>query len=379
MMVNHGHQSYFISKGGRRTLFKLTERKKINDVEVIFINKIGFPTFKISQLKKLNKFLNEKAFNNYVIKLIKREKISIIHAHYNLQTCLYFLNLRKEYNLDFKFVMRFAGMLWYEELKKKPELYTSYKYIFENSDLVNFISEGLYQLYERICMENKFEFRINNYFILDIGVKIRGVKEGHSEDKVLKLVMATRFSQYQKRQDLIIKAIELLNNTIPVSLVLIGSGPNKDNIQHLIDITDLKDNVKIVSFIPQNQLWEYLKEFDLLCHACEYEGLSKIILESMEMGLPVLVSDVLPLNNYIEDGVTGFLAKNTPEDWAATINKVYQKRGELQRISNNSRQFIENQYDAKKKYTDVYKRVQRIDKMNNCFCFNHFGNPHFLL
>ncbi|MDX9790952.1 MAG: hypothetical protein RBT61_09005, partial [Candidatus Kapabacteria bacterium] len=65
MMVNHGHQSYFISKGGRRTLFKLTERKKINDVEVIFINKIGFPTFKISQLKKLNKFLNEKAFNNY--------------------------------------------------------------------------------------------------------------------------------------------------------------------------------------------------------------------------------------------------------------------------------------------------------------------------
>lgn len=45
-------------------------------------------------------------------------------------------------------------------------------------------------------------------------------------------------------------------------------------------------------FVPSAELWNHLQTYGLLAQICDFEGLSKIALETMVRGLPGLVSEV---------------------------------------------------------------------------------------
>jgi len=362
MMAVKGHQSVFVTRGGNR-FFKLVDKQTVNQVQVYTLHKFKLPFFKRIVFWRINKSIN-KRINNYLIKkILKKHKTSIVHVHYNLTNCLYFLRLREKNNLNYKFVMRFAGMNWYETIKKQPHLLKHYTYIFEKSDAINFISEGLYQLYNQVCKEKDYKFKIQNSFILDIGSNLEQMPVklyNKIDNKEFRMVMATRFSDYQKRQDILVDAVAEIKNEVPFRLYLIGSGPTSEIIEKKIEEKSLSEQVKIIPFMPQEELWDFLMESDLLCHACEYEGLSKVIIESMGMGLPVLASNVLPLNKYIVDNKSGFLSDNTPTVWAQKIIEIYSIRDTLPQISKNAREYIKANYDSNKnieKYEEIFAEL----------------------
>src|SRR5690554_5279686 len=362
MMAVKGHQSVFVTRGGNR-FFKLVDKQTVNQVQVYTLHKFKLPFFKRIVFWRINKSIN-KRINNYLIKkILKKHKITVVHAHYNLGTCSYFLKLRENNPLNYKFVMRFAGMLWYEDLKKHPHLLGDYAYIFEKSDAINFVSEGLYQLYNKACGENGYQFTIQHSFILDIGTNLKQLPEiqySIQQEREFTMVMASRFTDYQKRQDLLVAAVAEIKGKVPFKLYLIGSGPTSEIIEKKIEEKSLSEQVKIIPFLPQNELWDFLSDSDLLCHACEYEGSSKIIIESMGMGLPVLASNVIPLNKYIVDNKTGFLINNTPKDWAQKIIEVYSIRDTLPQISKNAREYIKVNYDSNKnieKYEEIFAEL----------------------
>ena len=97
--------------------------------------------------------------------------------------------------------------------------------------------------------------------------------------------------------------------------------------------------------MEQQQLWQEMRQADLLCHACDYEGTSKIILESMALGLPVLASDVTPVNDYVIDGYNGFLVDNDPAMWAEKITALACDKSERIRVSLNSMAYINENYN----------------------------------
>ena len=100
---------------------------------------------------------------------------------------------------------------------------------------------------------------------------------------------------------------------------MIGSGATQGAVARQRDALGLTEAIEIVPFMAQDRLWETMRRSDLLCHPCDYEGVSKIILEAMMLGLPVLASDVAPLPDYVIEGETGFRAANTPEAWAERL------------------------------------------------------------
>lgn len=362
MMATQGHQSVFVTQGGSRFL-KWVDKKTINQVQVYTLYKFKLPVFNTTFFKRINKLVSTRIKNYLIKKILKKHKITVVHAHYNLGTCSYFLKLRENNRLNYKFVMRFAGMLWYEDLKKHPHLLGDYAYIFEKSDAINFVSEGLYQLYNKACGENGYQFTIQHSFILDIGTNLKQLPEiqySIQQEREFTMVMASRFTDYQKRQDLLVAAVAEIKGKVPFKLYLIGSGPTSEIIEKKIEEKSLSEQVKIIPFLPQNELWDFLSDSDLLCHACEYEGSSKIIIESMGMGLPVLASNVIPLNNYIVDNKTGFLINNTPKDWAKKIIEIYSNRDTLPEISKNAREYIKANYDSNKnidQYEEIFAKL----------------------
>jgi L-malate glycosyltransferase len=163
------------------------------------------------------------------------------------------------------------------------------------------------------------------------------------------LMMVARFSRHQKRQDLLVGAVKLVSAEIPLKLVLVGNGIGRGGIEAMINELGVADRVSIENFMEQNALWDKFKSADMLCHACDYEGLGKTVIEAMAVGLPVLASNVRPLNKYIKDGENGFLVENNVSTWAERITSLYHDREKRIKVSENAMKFIKKEYDPKEK------------------------------
>lgn len=340
-----GHDVVYLTKGDKNAFW--LGKKKINNVNVIFIPSVRnckylFLTTRI--VKKIDNFF----FRHFFKRVLKRKKTDIVYAFYNL-SALEFLVNNKYHSRKPIIVMRMAGLLWSINIKKKPHEKERYKFVFNNVDSINFISEGIKNLSYKHAKQHDIDLDIKNYFIGDIGVepnKLKNLWKGKVQSAKLNVVIATRFSTYQKRQDIIVEAIKKIDTKGLINVTLIGTGPNRIKIQEKIDEYGLSDDIKVIPFLDQNDLWTFMQNSDLLCHPCDFEGLSKIIIESMMMGLPVLASNVTPLNDYITDGVNGYLSDNDPDAWAEKLIQIYNNKEDLCKISKNQVSFAIEYYNA---------------------------------
>lgn len=339
-LAERGHNVYFFAKEDIKS-FKGYTYKIHNGVHIYTYTRLLLPDY--NKVRRMGYMIH-----NLLLKSILREKkIQVVHTYYNLSLCQRLLSFKK--NQNFKFIIRVAGMRWAEEIEKHPKLKEPYLKIFNQADSLNFISSGLEKLFDEKWGQFDTAPQVNHRKTLDIGTDINSLPSLElkpNEEKVFKIAMISRLSKYQKRQDILVKAMALIDAQLPIKLTLVGTGDNEEHLRKLIDQLDLSSRVFIEPFLLQDQLWDYMSQLNLLCHACDYEGLSKIIIESMGMGLPVLASDVLPLNTYIIDGENGFLAVNEVATWANKIVEIYQNRNTLKDISTQSSLFIRANYSA---------------------------------
>jgi len=362
-MAALGYHVVFVANSREKTSFGYT-KKNIKGVEVYTYTRFRFTLLNRYTVKKLTK----KIKNWHFKKNITTNHIDIVHTYYNVEACLKFLALRE--NIPFKLVIRVAGMRPFEHAERKPRFRKGYQHLFRDADLLNFISKGLYQMYQNRGSELALEIPSEKCFIKDIGVDVQAVKAipNVMERKIFVCTMASRFTRYQKRQDLLVEAVALLPKNLSIKLQLIGSGPEVKNIRDKIEAYSLSNKIQVVEFMPQPQLWNALAESDLICHACDYEGLSKIIIESMGMGKAILVSDVEPLNSYIDDRYNGFLVENTPEAWANRIIEMSKNPEDLHDVGRIARKFIQDNYDSKKNivaYEEAFLSLLKDNQVSN--------------
>jgi glycosyltransferase involved in cell wall biosynthesis len=303
-----------------------------------------------SGYSKAIRFLNKQFFLKYLAWVIEKYRIEIVYCYYDLRFLNNILKLRQN-RIKVKVVMRMAGMYWYERCLKDRALIKNYESVFNSIDCVNFIHSGL----ERIVFDGVTELgmtvKFRDSMSGDIGSSTSIGREKNYEslnNAQFTMIMAARFADYAKRQDILVKGLSLMEGNLPVKLTLIGEGSEQSRIMSMISDLNLEDRVEIKPWMKQEMLWQKLQNADLLCHACDYEGLGKTIIESMAIGLPVLASDVAPLNEYIKDGKNGFLVDNNASNWAQKLVSLYHDKEARRRVSEAGIRFIKENYDAGK-------------------------------
>lgn len=354
-LVERGHSVVFITHQQTPTHYGFS-RERINGVDVI-----TYSNFKFNLLNKY-KFYHITGFfkDLYQKNIIKKRRLQIVYTYYNYRLMQKFVRFKK--NSNFKLVIRIAGLRVFEDIAFKGKIrQKGYEDVFKEVDNFNFISSGIFELFHLKMKECNFEYQFQNYFIHDIGVDLnQKVHRNPIEVKTkFKIAMVSRFSDYQKRQDLLIDAIAQLNNP-NIHLILIGEGKEEEKLRQQVKALNVSENVSFEPFIKSENLWKHLQQFDMLVHACDYEGMSKIIVESMAYGLPVLASDVSPINTYIQDGETGFLVENQADSWTKKIQYVYDKQELLPEIIKNARDFAIKNFDADKNiavYENAFREV----------------------
>ena len=94
---------------------------------------------------------------------------------------------------------------------------------------------------------------------------------------------------YQKNQSF---TVELLQQLPEASLVLVGIGPDEEEIRSRIKAAGLEQRVRIVPSITHERIGLFFSAVDLVLFPSRYEGLSLAAIEAIHAGVPPLCSDI---------------------------------------------------------------------------------------
>ena len=83
--------------------------------------------------------------------------------------------------------------------------------------------------------------------------------------------------------------MKLVNERVPVRLLMLGDGPLRGQLQHLIDEAGLNDRIQLLGF--QENPYKYYARSRLFVLSSYVEGLPNVLVEAMACGCAVVSTD----------------------------------------------------------------------------------------
>lgn len=103
----------------------------------------------------------------------------------------------------------------------------------------------------------------------------------------------------------------------------------------LVKQKDLESNIQMVG--RQKDVYSYIDRSRVLLMTSKTEALPMAAIESMSIGVPVVLPNVGDISDLIQDGVNGFLVNSRdPKDFANAVLKLLRDKELYTKISKNS-------------------------------------------
>ncbi|ACL32641.1 glycosyltransferase [Glaesserella parasuis] len=233
-----------------------------------------------SLIKKINyKYLNIKE------KIFKRKKLTNIIKNNNYDIIINFSDHFDPY-IEFskinKPIIRWQHSAIHHIDKKQLKILNQYQKIISICDDMkkaivkdtNLPEHKIFTIYNPINIE-----------------KIRELSNTHNNEIQEKeyLIQVARLDKIKRHQDLIYIYSELVRKGIYHKLLIIGDGPERENLEQLIIKLNLQYKCLLLGELSNP--YPYMRNADLFLHTSEREGLPTVLLESLVLGVPVISMD----------------------------------------------------------------------------------------
>jgi len=129
-----------------------------------------------------------------------------------------------------------------------------------------------------------------------------------------------RFSKQKNPLDFVKMAAEIVEKNPKVSFLLVGDGSLKPQIES--SILQLNLSEKVILTGVRDDVPQLLAVMDVFVLPSLWEGLPRVILQAMAMGLPIVATEVGGTPEAIKEDQNGFLV--TPKDFHAIARRVIQ-------------------------------------------------------
>lgn len=116
----------------------------------------------------------------------------------------------------------------------------------------------------------------------------------------------------EKNVDELIRLHSEINDP-KVKLLIVGDGPERDNLVTLAKSSGISDRVIFTGMIDRKDIAPYYKALDVFVNASESEAQGLTYIEALSCGLPLVCRDDKCLDNVIENKVNGFRYKSLSE------------------------------------------------------------------
>lgn len=147
-----------------------------------------------------------------------------------------------------------------------------------------------------------------------------------------------------KGHDILLEAFtQFQKNKQNVHLALVGDGPERKNIERIIEQKNLTHTVHLIGHKKNSA--EYLKAFDVFTLASVKEGMPYTILEAMSAQVPVISTNVGGISEIITDQHTGLLLRpHSSGDLAQKFEFAFSEPEKM-------KAFAQNAFNEKEKFS----------------------------
>jgi glycosyltransferase involved in cell wall biosynthesis len=198
-------------------------------------------------------------------------------------------------------------------------------------------------------------------FILQNCIELKEASEFnriYTKDSMLTMLFMGRIS-VTKGIGYIFNAFESLKaKSVKYKFILVGQGPEENlYVQKFREL--LGDDFEYKGVVSGDQKVELLKNCNVFLLPSFFEGLPMALLESMSYGLVPVTTNVGSIKFVIRSGINGIIVKKySSEEIAIAIEKLYEDREYVQKLSTNARQHIFSNYNP-----DEY--IARLNEIYN--------------
>ena len=358
VMVQNGHQVWVITNNVKGEKYEESENLKIITVNPTLEYKGGLPPTFLDNIRyTINAF--QKGRN-----IIKNQNIDVIHSN--------------------NFSPALAGSL-ISYFTKTPHIITIFDIFSQNGKdfwkkwikqtNVSKINAILVPWFEKILIKIKHDaiYTISDASkddiikmhtkkpIYNIPPTIRDEIQLNREINPFQFIYIGRLVFY-KNLEVIIKAISIVIKTIPeCKLIIVGDGPHRDSLQTLTRKLGLEKIVLFKGYTTSEKKMKKLSESSALLFPSLIEGFGLVILESFQQKRPVLVSDIPPMSDIVENNKTGLVIDpHNERKWADAIIGLIKNPLESERMGKNGNDLLKAKYSQELFYERLVKMYKDV-------------------
>ena len=288
----------------------------------------------------------------------EREQLDIIHVHYAIpHTASAFLAQQMVGADRLKVVTTLHGTD-ITLVGQEPSFFPITKFLIERSDAVTAVSSFLDQETRRVFgVERDIEV-IPNFVDGRVFQPRRGGRRRAfaGEDEVL-LVHASNFRPV-KNVGAVIDVLAAVTD-LPVRLLLLGDGPELVTVRAKVAELGLTDRVRFLGH--SDNLEEILPEGDVLLLPSLHESFGLVALEAMASGLVAVATDRGGTDEFITDGLNGYLRDPHDIDGMAQAVRTLVTEPDLRvQMAEEARREAAGEFGVScivRKYIDLYDRL----------------------
>ena len=166
--------------------------------------------------------------------------------------------------------------------------------------------------------------------------------------------------------DVVICALSLLPES--VHFFMLGDGPEKDALTKLADELGVSTRVHFHSYVPLEDIPNYLKACDIFIRPSRSEGMGNSFIEAMAAELPVIATQEGGIADFLYDAkrnpdkpTTGWAVdKDSPEQIAEAVQDIIVHPDEVARVVATAKQMVFQKYDwnlIARKMQSVFAKV----------------------
>jgi glycosyltransferase involved in cell wall biosynthesis len=152
---------------------------------------------------------------------------------------------------------------------------------------------------------------------------------------------------FNKNLNIVISSFTEVRKKIPdAKLIVIGFGPMMDEWKNMTLRLGLAKNVVFTGYVSQERKIEILSKSSALLLPSITEGMPIVALEAFALSKPVLLSDIEPHRDLVQDGVDGFLIPfDDKSKWAEKIIFILSNKEAREGIGRKARSKVENRFN----------------------------------
>jgi N-acetyl-alpha-D-glucosaminyl L-malate synthase BshA len=295
-LAQKGHEVHFITYSQPVRLDHFSER--------IFYHEVSVSDYPLFDFQPYELVLSSK-----LVDVVKHEKLDLLHVHYAIPhaSAAY---MAKQILASQGIYIPYITTLHGTDITlvgRDPSFEPVITFAINQSDAVTAVSESLRQdTFRHFAVTREIKVIPNFINLEEYKIKPPAcTRKNYAPDGEKILIHVSNFRKVKRVED-VLRVFDKVRKQIPVKLILVGDGPERNNVEKLCRELDTCSDIRSLGKLTSPE--QVLAIADLFLLTSETESFGLAALEAMAAGIPVISTNTGGLPEVNIQGKTGFLS-----------------------------------------------------------------------